>query len=402
MIFGEQRFTLDRIVRLSLGVAVFVAVVALTSMLSDVLVPFAVALLLAYLINPLVTLLQRKIPHRGVAVALALVAIVLVFVVAAVILLPVIFHEMRHAVVLVKQLVTQSDLAKNAAQRLPPDLWQALQDLMHRPELSDFVSEEKLAALAQHIGGRILPGVWGLLSGTANLMLALVGGFVILLYVVFLLLDYQQVSGSWQELIPAPYREMLMGLVDDFHQAMRRYFRAQAIVAGLTGLICALGFALVGLPLGILLGLFVGLLNMVPYLQLIALVPAALLALVHALETGMGFGTVLALTGLVFVVAQVIQDGILVPRIMGDVTGLSPAVIMLSLSIWGKLLGLLGLIIALPVTFLLLAYYKNFLRQSSATAAGHDPPAARGDAEKSQAQAPGSVEKKASGKRKKK
>ena len=144
---------------------------------------------------------------------------------------------------------------------------------------------------------------------------------------------------------------------------MRRYFRAQALVASLTGLICAIGFVLIGLPLGILLGALVGLLNMVPYLQIIAIVPAIILALIHALETGMSIWLVLALTGLVFVIAQIIQDGVLVPRIMGKVTGLSPAAIMLSLSIWGKLLGLLGLIIALPVSFLLLAYYRSFLRR---------------------------------------
>ena len=65
------------------------------------------------------------------------------------------------------------------------------------------------------------------------------------------------------------------------------------------------------------------------------------------------------LTILVFAVVQAIQDSFLVPRIMGRVTGLSPAVILLSLSVWGKLLGLLGLLIALPMTCLLIAYYRR-------------------------------------------
>ena len=60
-------------------------------------------------------------------------------------------------------------------------------------------------------------------------------------------------------------------------------------------------------------------------------------------------------------VVQIIQDTILVPKIMGKVTGLNPAMMMLSLSIWGKLLGLLGLIIALPVTYLLLVYYRRMI-----------------------------------------
>jgi predicted PurR-regulated permease PerM len=116
--------------------------------------------------------------------------------------------------------------------------------------------------------------------------------------------------------------------------------------------------------MAILLGLFIGLLNMVPYLQIIGLIPAFLLALVHALETGGNLWTMLALTGLVFVVVQIIQDTILVPRIMGKEMGLSPAMILLSLSVWGKLLGILGLLIALPMTCLLVAYYRRFLTRA--------------------------------------
>ena len=125
--------------------------------------------------------------------------------------------------------------------------------------------------------------------------------------------------------------------------------------------------------MAILLGLFIGLLNMVPYLQIIGLIPAFLLALVHALDTGGSLWTMLALTGLVFVVAQIIQDAILTPRIMGKEMGLSPAMILLSLSIWGKLLGIFGLIIALPMTCLLVAYYRRFLTRAEVPA-GSPPP----------------------------
>ena len=100
---------------------------------------------------------------------------------------------------------------------------------------------------------------------------------------------------------------------------------------------------------------------MVPYLQTIGFIPAFFLAGIHALETGTEFWTVLGLVVLIFAVVQIFQDAVLVPRIMGKVMGLSPAMILLSLSIWGKLLGVLGLLIALPVTCLLLAYYKRFL-----------------------------------------
>jgi len=142
---------------------------------------------------------------------------------------------------------------------------------------------------------------------------------------------------------------------------MKRYFRGQAAVASIVGVLCAMGFWAIDLPLGILLGLFIGLLNMVPYLQVVGLIPAFLLTLVHSVEAGTSLWVALGLTGMVFAVVQIIQDAILVPKIMGRVTGLSPAMILLSLSIWGKLLGIFGLLIALPMTCLLLAYYQRFL-----------------------------------------
>jgi predicted PurR-regulated permease PerM len=77
----------------------------------------------------------------------------------------------------------------------------------------------------------------------------------------------------------------------------------------------------------------------------------------------------LALTGLIFGVVQIIQDALLVPRIMGKEMGLSPAMILLSLSIWGKLLGIFGLLIALPMTCLLVAYYRRFFTRAEVSAA---------------------------------
>jgi predicted PurR-regulated permease PerM len=118
------------------------------------------------------------------------------------------------------------------------------------------------------------------------------------------------------------------------------------------------------LPLAVVFGLFVGLLNLVPYLQNIAFIPAALFALVHSLETGQSFWVMMLLVLAIFAIVQLIQDAILTPKIMGDAIGLNPAVMLLSLSIWGKLLGLLGLIIALPMTFLLWSYYQRFLKKS--------------------------------------
>ena len=109
------------------------------------------------------------------------------------------------------------------------------------------------------------------------------------------------------------------------------------------------------------LGLFIGVLNLIPYLQLVGFIPTIILALVKAADTGQSFWLILFCALMVFAVVQTIQDVVLTPKIMGHVTGLNPAIILLSLSIWGSLLGIIGLIIALPLTTLLISYYRRFV-----------------------------------------
>ena len=109
------------------------------------------------------------------------------------------------------------------------------------------------------------------------------------------------------------------------------------------------------------LGMFIGLLNMVPYLQLLGFIPTILLAVVKAADTGESFWMIILMALAVFAVVQIIQDTILTPKIMGRVMGMNSAIILLSLSIWGSLLGIMGMVIALPATTLLMTYYQKYI-----------------------------------------
>ena len=100
---------------------------------------------------------------------------------------------------------------------------------------------------------------------------------------------------------------------------------------------------------------------MVPYLQLISLIPTTLLCLVYSVDSNVNFWNIWLASMAVYIIVQCIQDLFLTPRIMGRAMGLNPAIILLSLSIWGTLFGFIGLIIALPLTTLLLAYYNNYI-----------------------------------------
>ena len=176
-------------------------------------------------------------------------------------------------------------------------------------------------------------------------------------------MDYEAIASGWIGLVPSKYREMTVRIVNDVKESMNRYFRGQALVASLVGILFSIGFLIIDFPLAIGFGLFIGLLNMVPYLQLVALAPTVLLALLKAADTGENFWWILATALLVFCIVQIIQDAIIVPKVMGKITGLNPAIILLSLSVWGALMGVVGMIIALPCTSIMLSYYKRYIKR---------------------------------------
>jgi predicted PurR-regulated permease PerM len=360
MVQGE--FTFDKVVRIFLVALCIVSFFVVARYLSDVLIPFAVAFLLAYLMNPLVNAVQAKVQNRAGAVALSFLLLGVAGVAVLWFGLPMIGQELANMGALVNKIVSDKELGARALAYLPPELWDQVKGVFSSYEMSrvrELVQNDNVISLVQAVAKKVLPGMWSVVSGATSLLLGVLGLFFIFLYLVFILMDYQHLKVDWKDLLPKPLREPVVGFLDDFDSEMRKYFRGQAIVAALVGVVFMVGFGMIDLPMAIGMGLLLGVLNMVPYLQTIGLFPAVAFAVVHALEVGSSPLTATILVLVVFLVAQVVQDAFLVPKIMGKVTGLSPAIILLSVSIWGKLLGLLGLVIALPMTCLCLAWYKR-------------------------------------------
>ena len=188
------------------------------------------------------------------------------------------------------------------------------------------------------------------------------------------MLDYERLMLSFRQLVPYRHRKSTFRIFDDIKNSMNRYFRGQFLIAMTVGVLFSIGFLIIGLPMGVVLGLFIGILNMVPYLQVISLPICALLCLVAVAAGGVDFWVIFWESMAVYVIVQSIQDLILTPKIMGKAMGLNPAIILLSLSVWGCLLGFVGLIIALPLTTLLLSYYDTYIiRRDDGTLPPPDP-----------------------------
>jgi len=367
MFLGEKPYTFDRTVRIIFTIALWIGAVWLLSFLSSVLIPFAIATLLAYMLNPTVEFIDRRIKNHTISIILTLILYTTAITLLFWLILPVIFKQFVEMGELLSGLVKNSSLAEQASKRLPDQIWVAIKEFINDTDIMALFQKENFLSFAKEVSSKVLPGFVGVLSGTANFIIGILGLAVILLYLVFIMRDFQKFRDGWQELIPGKYQHGVVGFVEDFNDGMKRYFRGQALIAGIVGILFAIGFYFINLPMGIILGLFIGLLNMIPYLQTIGLIPAYLFAVLHALQTGSSFWFAILLVTIIFLIVQGLQDLYLIPKIMGKVTGFSPAIILLSLSIWGKLLGFFGLIIALPMTALLFAYYQRFLKLQNPT-----------------------------------
>ena len=351
----RKKITFDSFIRAVILGAIIIGVLMLLKRLSGVLLPFFLAWLIAYLIYPLVSFFQHKLrlKNRIISIFCALFTLSVIGSVAFYLLVPPMIQEFLR----VKDLLIEYFSTTHTASNVPTTLSELIRQNIDLHILEQMFSQENiLDALKVTV-----PKLWSLISESINLLFGFFTVFLILLYIVFILLDYESISEGWAHLMPKKYRKTVTGILNDVKDGMNRYFRGQALVALCVGILFSIGFLIIDFPLAIGLGLFIGALNMVPYLQIIGFVPTIMLAILKAADTGDNFWIIIASAAAVFIVVQIIQDGYLVPRIMGKITGLNPAIILLSLSIWGSLMGMLGMIIALPLTTLMLSYYQRYI-----------------------------------------
>ena len=361
MIPNDRSFTFDRVVQLALFAGLAWGLVLLLDYLSDVLLPFFAGLVVAYFLDPVTNRVQHVIKQRVLAALFTLVSITLAVSLVVWFMVPMVGNELADMGRTVSKMASNTELAQAAKEHLPENVWEELNEILKRDDVKRYLTSDGAVQMAKDTAKKLLPGVWGVLSGAANVLTFITGLLVIMLYVVFLLIDYHNMAARWRDYLPPSMRDDVSRFVEEFIQATNRYFRSQALVACCVAVLFAIGFSIIGLPLAILMGIFIGLLNMVPYLQIVGTIPCLLLAGLKALEQGDNFLGALGLVLLVFGVVQLIQETVLVSRFQGEAMGLSPAIILLSISVWGKLLGFLGLILALPLTCLGLAYYRRYL-----------------------------------------
>ena len=358
----EKTITFDRFVRGMLTALLIAAILFVVNYLSNVLLPFFIAWLLAYMLYPIVMFVQHKlhVPGRVLAIIVTLVFVLGVIGGIVYLIIPPMIEQFEKLGELVTRYLHQTTRINN----FPLAIHDWLTN--NSEEIQRFFRNKEVSVAIRNAR----PKVFAVITETANVIISVIASLVTLIYLFFILLDYETLSSGFIRICPEKNRPFWRSLMDDVERQLNSYIRGQGLVALCIGILFCVGFTIIGFPMAIGLGILMGLLSLVPYVHGFGLIPIALLAGLKAADTGQNFWIILISALAVFVVVQLITDMVLTPKIMGKAMGLNPAILLLSLSVWGALLGFIGLIVALPLTTLLIAYYKRYV-----TKEGQEKPA---------------------------
>ena len=355
-------------------VIVVLCAIGLIYYLKGVLTPFVAAFLIAYVVNPVVdkieywvrlrmrnpklSWLPRK-TARMVATIVTLILMALAITVFCLIFIPQVSSEFSRFVSLTKKFMSDSAWMQPFLSVIPSDWRGELQTFTAGTAFLESLQDINFWETVQSMVGKLLPGALGVLSRTASIIFAVVSLIFVVMYTTFLMFDMPKISRKVRTLIPLESDDK-PDLLRKTNLLMKAYFRSQSLVAFIVGILYSVIFSVIGFPMGIALGLFIGILNMVPYLQVASMPVAFFLGIVYSLDTGIPFWEVLVILAGIYLVVQIIEDMLIIPKIVGTEVNLPPVLILLSISVWGKLLGFIGLVCAIPFTCIVIAIFQEY------------------------------------------
>ena len=356
--FFRREFTFDRIARmLVLSVLILLIYVAVQAIWS-VILPFLLAGIFAYVMMPLVRFFQYtlRLRSRGLSVILTLLLLGAGVYLAVIFIIPSINAEIEKTLQVISGYSSGQDILTMI---LPRNIRNYLNGGIRWGNFPQQLSLEKVLENVK----LLLDQVGGIINSTLSIfswgLVFLIG----LVYFVFILLDFENLGRGFISLFPKTLRPTIRTISMDLDRYMNNYFRGQALVAMSVGILLTIGFNIIGLPLATAMGIFIGILNFIPYMQALGIIPLGLASLLMAAQTGENAFVCMLLAYGVLMIVQIIQDMIIVPRIMGQTMGMRPSLILLVLSIWGYLLGFFGMLIALPITMFIYSLYMRYVLQ---------------------------------------
>lgn len=327
---------------------------------SNVLMPLAIAGILAMLLRPVVCIIERFLRLSRLKSIILLYALMLVVLAAAFfIALPIVSAQIIDLIDYLPQFAekTQAYLSQQF-----PELVNRLQHAIGEDTFNKYADQasESLKKLL----GKAFGSVGAVGTHIISMFATLAAYAVVPVYLFFLLGTERNYSKDMEQelsFIKENWRKDLLFLASQFVEILVAFFRGQIVIGMILAVILAAGFSLVGLEFGLILGIIIGLLNIVPYLGTIIGATVVLPIAYFQPEGGL---VLIGLCVLVFVIGQLITDYVLTPRIMGKQTGMNPMLIIFSIFFWGTALGgILGMVLAIPLTAFFLIFWRLLKHQ---------------------------------------
>ena len=367
----RQTITFDKFIRWALVALAILTVGFIIKSLSDVLLPFFIAWLIAYLLYPIVKFVQYKlhVPGRALSIVITLIFVTALFAAIFMFIVPPMINQADKFMTIVNRYLHETTHTNNIATMVQRWIKENQVEIERVLKSPDFTETIKSA----------MPKLFSVIGQTASIVISIIASCITLLYTFFILLDYEVLSSNWIKIFPKKARPFWAGLAQDVERELNNYIRGQGLVSLCMAILFCIGFTIIDFPMAIGLAVLIGILNLVPYLHTFALVPTAFLALLKAADTGQNFWIIFGSALAVFAVVQLLMDMVITPKIMGKAMGLNPAILLLSLSVWGALLGFIGLIIALPLTTLIIAYWQRYVTKEGNTVETENVPAVAED-----------------------
>lgn len=349
----QKEITFSTFIRWTGIILLVVAVLCTLNYLSDVLIPFFVAWLLAYLLYPIVKFIENRlhIRFRPVSIILTLLFVGTILGLIGYLIVPPMIEQFQRLYDILIHWVRETTHTNNLSAWLSEKVLENQEQITAFFKSRDFTNVLKTSA----------PKLFSFVGQTASVLISIVASMITLLYMFFILLDYESLTQNWIRIFPKKVRPFWRDLAKDVERELNNYIRGQGSVALCMGIMFCIGFTIIDFPMAIGLGILIGIMDLIPYLHTFALIPTAFLAMLKAADTGQSFWLVFGMAFAVFAVVQIITDMIVTPKIMGKAMRLNPAILLLSLSVWGSVLGFIGLIIALPLTTLIIAYWQRYV-----------------------------------------
>ncbi|MGP8233366.1 MAG: AI-2E family transporter [Methylovirgula sp.] len=327
--------------------AALACLILLLWLFNGVILPFAAAFVIAYLLDPLAVHLQRLGLNRLAATLLILFGFVVVLALILVLIVPALTHQFAAFIQALPELLNKlQSLIAGAANKLNTEFAAPLLRKLGLRGTGVPDIKASLSDIAGQAAGWFAGALNSLVSHGAALI-SLVSLLVVTPVVAFyMLLDYHRMIAAVDGLIPPRYRGVVHQLAHQIDTTMSGFLRGQSLVCLFLGLWYGLGLSIVGVNFGLLIGITAGFLSFIPYVgSMTALLAAAIISLVQ----GWPHWTLFASAIGVVLVGQFLEGNVISPKLVGDKVGLHPVWLIFALLAFGSLLGFTGLIIAVPV-----------------------------------------------------